>query len=53
MILVNPNTGKPVDVAEAFVGRFTRAGFKEQEPAKVEQVEQVDTAPKRRSRRSD
>jgi hypothetical protein len=48
MILVNPNTGKPVDVAEAFIDRLTLAGFKEQEPEAVEK----DSAPasKRRGR---
>lgn len=32
-LMVNPNTGKLVDVAPAFVDQLSRAGFKEQEPA--------------------
>jgi len=36
MILVNPHTGKLVDVAEAFVDQLSRAGFKKQEPEVVE-----------------
>ena len=35
MILVNPHTGKLVDVAEAFVDQLSRAGFKKQEPEVV------------------
>lgn len=50
MILVNPNTGKPVDVAEAFVDRFTRAGFREQEPEAVEPEKESAPASKRRGR---
>jgi hypothetical protein len=44
-ILLNPNTGKPVDVADAYIDVFTRAGFKEQEPA----VEAVDGGEESRS----
>ena len=36
MLLVNPHTGKLVDVAEAFVDQLSRAGFKKQEPEVVE-----------------
>ena len=50
MILVNPNTGKPVDVAEAFVDRLTRAGFREQEPDVVEPEKDSAPASKRRGR---
>ena len=51
MLLVNPYTGKAVDVAEAFVDRLTRAGFKEQEPEAVESDESGSApAPKRRGR---
>jgi len=32
-LMVNPNTGKLVDVADAYVDQLSRAGFKEQEPA--------------------
>lgn len=31
-LLLNPNTGKLVDVAPAFVDQLSRAGFKKQEP---------------------
>jgi hypothetical protein len=43
-VMVNPNTGKPVDIAAAYVDRFARAGFKEQEPEVVEPVK-ADSAP--------
>lgn len=46
MLLLNPNTGKPVDVSAEFVDRFVRAGFKKQEPA----VEQKAPVRKGRSR---
>lgn len=45
MLMVNPNTGKLVDVAPAFVDQLSRAGFKEQEPAS-----EVVKAPVRRGR---
>ena len=35
MLLINPHTGKLVDVAEAFVDQLSRAGFKKQEPEVV------------------
>lgn len=50
MLLVNPYTGKAVDVAEAFVDRLTRAGFKEQEPDVVDSEVESAPAPKRRGR---
>jgi hypothetical protein len=43
VILINPNTGKPVDVADAFVGRLLEAGFTEPE-------KKAGDAPKRRGR---
>jgi len=36
MLLLNPYTGKLVDVADAFVDQLSRAGFKKQEPEVVE-----------------
>lgn len=44
-LLVNPNTGKLVDVAPAFVDQLSRAGFKKQEP-----VPEATKAPARRGR---
>lgn len=54
MILVNPHTGKLVDVPdEGVVGQLLRAGFREQEPEVVEPVE-VSAPPRRgRPRKSD
>lgn len=34
-LMVNPNTGKLVDVAAAYVDQLSRAGFKKQEPEDV------------------
>jgi hypothetical protein len=31
VILINPNTGKPVDVAAEFIDRLIRAGFRKPE----------------------
>ena len=50
MLLVNPFTGKLVDVSEEFVGQLLRAGFREQEPEVVATVEAV-VAPRARSPR--
>jgi hypothetical protein len=50
MILVNPHTGKLVDVAEAFVDQLSRAGFKKQEPEAVE-PEKVSAPVARRPRK--
>lgn len=50
MILVNPFTGKLVDVSDEFVDQLSRAGFKKQEPEVVE-PEKV-AAPRARPRRS-
>ena len=52
MFLVNPHTGKLVDVPdEGVVSQLLRAGFKEQEPEVVETVETVAApAPRRRGR---
>lgn len=50
MLLVNPNTGKLVDVADAYVDQLRRAGFKEQESEAVESSEDAAPAPKRRGR---
>lgn len=36
MLLVNPHTGKLVDVSDEFVDQLSRAGFKKQEPEVVE-----------------
>lgn len=36
MLMTNPNTGKLVDVAPAFVDQLLGAGFKEKEPEAVE-----------------
>ena len=44
-LMVNPNTGKLVDVASAYVDQLSRAGFKEQEPAP-----EATKAPVRRGR---
>jgi hypothetical protein len=52
MLLVNPHTGKLVDVAEAFVDQLSRAGFKEQEPEAAAPVEAVAAPRARRTRRS-
>jgi hypothetical protein len=52
MLLVNPHTGKLVDVAEAFVDQLSRAGFKEQEPEVVAPVEAVVAPRARRARKS-
>jgi len=35
MLLVNPHTGKLVDVSAEFVDQLARAGFKKQEPEAV------------------
>ena len=35
MLLVNPHTGKLVDVATASIDQLVRAGFKKQEPEVV------------------
>ena len=43
MLLVNPHTGKLVDVSDEFVNQLLGAGFKKQEPEVVEPVE--DSAP--------
>ena len=51
MILVNPHTGKLVDVAEAFVDQLSRAGFKKQEPEDVAPVEAVAAPRAKRSPR--
>lgn len=50
MLLVNPHTGKLVDVADAFVDQLLGAGFKKQEPEDVTPVEGVAPAPRRRGR---
>lgn len=46
MILVNPFTGKLVDVSDEFVDQLSRAGFKEQEPEAVE-ADEVSAPPRR------
>ena len=51
MLLINPFTGKLVDVSEEFVDQLSRAGFKKQEPEAVE-PEKVTAPPVRRSRKS-
>ena len=53
MILVNPYTGKPVNVADAHVDRLVRAGFKKQEPEVVRPKEgaPADKPIQRRPRR--
>lgn len=51
MLLVNPHTGKLVDVAEAFVDQLSRAGFKKQEPEVVAPVETVVAPAARRPRK--
>lgn len=48
MLLVNPFTGKLVNVSAEFVDQLSRAGFKEQEP---EAVGPVETAPAPRAKR--
>ena len=48
MLLLNPHTGKLVDVADAFVDQLSRAGFKKQEP---EVVAPVEVAAPRRTRK--
>jgi hypothetical protein len=51
MLLLNPYTGKLVDVSDEFVDQLSRAGFKEQEPEAVES--EKDSAPRgRRSRKT-
>ena len=51
MLLVNPHTGKLVDVAEAFVDQLSRAGFKKQEPEVVAPVEVAAPPVKRTPRK--
>jgi hypothetical protein len=51
MLLVNPFTGKLVDVSEEFVDQLSRAGFKKQEPEVVEPVK-VSAPRGRRPRKS-
>jgi len=51
MLLVNPSTGKLVDVSDEFVDQLLGAGFKEQEPEVVE-PEKVSAPRARRSRTS-
>jgi hypothetical protein len=51
MLLVNPFTGKLVDVSDEFVDQLLGAGFKEQEPEVVE-PEKVSAPRARRSRTS-
>jgi ribosomal protein S9 len=51
MLLVNPHTGKLVDVSDEFVDQLSRAGFKKQEPEAVE-PEKVSAPRARRSRTS-
>ena len=51
MILVNPFTGKLVDVSDEFVDQLSRAGFKKQEPEAVE-PEKVSAPRARRSRKT-
>ena len=48
MLLINPFTGKLVNVSEEFVDQLSRAGFKKQEPEAVEPVK--GSAPPRRGR---
>ena len=50
--LVNPFTGKLVDVSDEFVDQLSRAGFKEQEPEAVESSEEGSAPPVRRSRKA-
>jgi hypothetical protein len=50
MLLLNPFTGKLVDVSEEFVDQLSRAGFKEQEPEVVEPVK-VSAPPTKRPAR--
>ena len=49
-LLVNPFTGKLVDVSEEFVDQLSRAGFKKQEPEAVEPVKV--SAPRGRPRKT-
>jgi hypothetical protein len=51
MLLVNPHTGKLVDVSDEFVDQLSRAGFKKQEPEAVEPVK-VSAPRTKRARRS-
>lgn len=46
MLLLNPFTGKLIDVSEEFVDQLSRAGFKKQEPEVVEP--EKDSAPRAR-----
>lgn len=52
-LMVNPYSRKPVDVPDGLVDRFRGAGFIEQEPEVVAEVEEPAAPPrKRRTSRS-
>lgn len=51
MLLINPHTGKLVDVSAEFVDQLSRAGFKEQEPEAVAPVEAVAAPQAKRPRK--
>lgn len=53
MILTNPHTGKPVDVADAHVDRLLAAGFKRVEKKQEPEPEQAERPRRGRPRKSE